>query len=205
MAGTHVGNVSAAIQRYVEANGFNVVREYSGHGVGTKMHEDPSIPNWGKDGRGPRLRAGMTFALEPMVMMGDPATRVLGDHWTVITADGKYGSHRFLGPLRDEACVVVVRLRRDRVLYGPPPPYAGLGRPCVHGERFAFKEPETWPEPDEEEIFVDERWGQVRLRGWHHLHAKQDADTPFTAIYAEVRLERERRPKPEHHIHGFLY
>ena len=115
---------------------------------------------------------------------------------TVITVDGKYGTHRFLGPLRDEPCLVVARLRRDRVLYGPPPPYAGFGRPRQHGQRFVFKEAETWPEPDEVHVFRDERWGQVRLRGWHHLHAKQDAATPFTAIYAEVRCERQHPPAP---------
>jgi methionyl aminopeptidase len=93
VVGNRTGDVSVAIQRYVEGNGFNVVREYSGHGVGAKMHEDPSIPNWGKVGRGPKLRAGMTYALEPMVMMGDPPTRVLEDHWTVVAADGKPCAH----------------------------------------------------------------------------------------------------------------
>lgn len=93
VAGNRFGDVSAAIQRYVEGQGFNVVREYSGHGVGKKMHEDPSIPNWGEPGRGQRLRNGMTYALEPMVMMGDPETKVLADHWTVIAADRKPNAH----------------------------------------------------------------------------------------------------------------
>lgn len=115
---------------------------------------------------------------------------------TVITTDGKYGNHRFLSPLRDEACLIVARLRRDRVLYGPPPAYQGWGRPRVHGDRFAFKEPDTWSDPHEEYCLTDERWGQVRLRGWHNLHPKQASENAFTAIYAEVRLERAKRPAP---------
>lgn len=93
VGGNRTGDVSAAIQQYVEGNGFQVVREYSGHGVGANMHEDPSIPNWGKAGRGPKLRPGMTYALEPMVLMTDPSTRVLDDHWTVIAADLKPCAH----------------------------------------------------------------------------------------------------------------
>lgn len=93
VAGNRTGGVSAAIQQHVEANGFSVVREYSGHGVGREMWEEPSIPNWGKPGRGPKLRPGMTYALEPMVLMGNPATRVLEDQWTVAAADGKPCAH----------------------------------------------------------------------------------------------------------------
>ncbi len=91
--GTRFGDISHTIQAFVEGHGFNVVREYGGHGVGRTMHEDPHIPNWGQPGRGQQLRPGMTFALEPMVMLGSPATRVLGDHWTVVTADGKLCAH----------------------------------------------------------------------------------------------------------------
>jgi len=113
-----------------------------------------------------------------------------------IVGDGKYGNHRFFGPLRDESCAVVARLRRDRVLYGPPPPYGGRGRPRKHGRRFAFKEPETWPEPDAEMHFDDERWGQVHLRAWGRLHAKQDADTVFKVLRAEVHCQRDKPPDP---------
>ena len=113
-----------------------------------------------------------------------------------IVGDGKYGNHRFFGPLRDEPCAVVARLRRDRVLYGPPPPYGGRGRPRKHGRRFAFKEPETWLEPEVEMRFSDERWGQVHLRAWSQLHAKQDADTVFTVLRAEVHGQRDKRPDP---------
>jgi len=91
--GQRVGDISAAIQRYAEANGFNVVREYTGHGIGQRMHEEPQIPNFGPPNRGPRLRPGMTFALEPMVTVGDWRTRTLSDGWTVVTADGSLSAH----------------------------------------------------------------------------------------------------------------
>lgn len=77
----------------------------------------------------------------------------------VIVGDGHYGSHRFFGPLREEPCALLARLRRDRVLYGPPGLYKGQGRRPKHGARFAFKQPESWPQPDEETEFEDERWG----------------------------------------------
>jgi methionyl aminopeptidase len=92
-AGKRTGDVSHTIQSYVESHGMSVVREYTGHGVGRKMHEDPQIPNWGRPGRGPLLKYGMTYALEPMVMLGNPATQVLDDHWTVVTQDGKLCAH----------------------------------------------------------------------------------------------------------------
>lgn len=91
--GNRLGDISYAIQHYVESRGFNVAREYGGHGVGRAMHEDPHIPNWGSPGKGQRLRVGMTFALEPMVMVGDPSLRVLDDHWTVVTEDGQLCAH----------------------------------------------------------------------------------------------------------------
>lgn len=91
--GNHLGDISAAIQEWVEGQGFNVVREYTGHGVGRDVHEDPSIPNWGKRHRGPLLRPGMTFALEPMVTVGPPALKVEADGWTVVTVDGGLCAH----------------------------------------------------------------------------------------------------------------
>ena len=92
-AGDYFGDVSAAIQEWVESQGYNVVREYTGHGVGRDMHEDPQIPNWGKPRRGARLRPGMTFALEPMVTVGPPDLYVAEDHWTVVTEDGRLCAH----------------------------------------------------------------------------------------------------------------
>jgi len=91
--GNRSGDISAAIQSYVESRGYNVVREYTGHGIGRKMHEDPQVPNFGKPGRGARLRRGMTIALEPMVLAGDNCVRVLEDHWTVVSCDGKLTAH----------------------------------------------------------------------------------------------------------------
>jgi methionyl aminopeptidase len=91
--GRRTGDVSAAIQRTVEAAGFSVVREYTGHGVGRHMHEDPQVPNYGVAGKGMVLRPGMTIALEPMVLAGGPETRVLEDLWTVVSADGKLTAH----------------------------------------------------------------------------------------------------------------
>jgi hypothetical protein len=114
----------------------------------------------------------------------------------VFVGDGRYGNHRFLGPLRDLAGARVVRLRQDRVLYGPPPSYAGRGRPRVHGQRFAFKEPETWPQPQQDLRFDDVRWGTVRVRLWSNLHAKADAKTVFSVLYVEVHLQREKPPRP---------
>jgi len=88
-----LGDISAAIQSYVESQGFNVVREYTGHGIGRLMHEDPQIPNFGQPRTGPRLRSGMTFALEPMVIAGDWRTRTLDDGWTVVSSDGALSAH----------------------------------------------------------------------------------------------------------------
>jgi len=91
--GAHLGDVSAAIQEYVETRGFSVVREYSGHGVGRDLHEDPLVPNFGSRGQGPVLKEGMTLALEPMVTTGDWRTRLAEDQWTVLTADGSLSAH----------------------------------------------------------------------------------------------------------------
>src|SRR5271165_2246489 len=91
--GNAVGDVGAAVQEYVEANGFSVVREFVGHGIGTKLHEEPQVPNFGARGRGPRLREGMVLAIEPMVNSGAPETRVLDDKWTAVTVDGSSSAH----------------------------------------------------------------------------------------------------------------
>jgi methionyl aminopeptidase len=91
--GKTVGDVGAAVQEYVEANGFSVVREFVGHGIGTRLHEDPQVPNFGTRGHGTRLREGMVLAIEPMVNIGKPGTRVLDDKWTAVTEDGSYSAH----------------------------------------------------------------------------------------------------------------
>jgi methionyl aminopeptidase len=91
--GVRLGDVSAAIQRYAEARGFSVVREYVGHGIGHDLHEDPQVPNFGVPGEGPLLQKGMTLALEPMVNAGGDRTKVAEDGWTVVTADGSLSAH----------------------------------------------------------------------------------------------------------------
>jgi methionyl aminopeptidase len=91
--GNRLGDVGAAVQRTVEAAGFSVVREYVGHGIGTAMHEEPDVPNYGPPGRGLRLREGIVLAIEPMVNVGRPGTRTLADGWTVVTLDGTRSAH----------------------------------------------------------------------------------------------------------------
>jgi methionyl aminopeptidase len=91
--GNTVGDVGAAVQEHVEANGFSVVREFVGHGIGTKLHEDPQVPNFGTRGHGARLREGMVLAIEPMVNIGRPGARVLDDKWTAVTEDGSLSAH----------------------------------------------------------------------------------------------------------------
>ncbi len=91
--GARLGDISAAVQHYAESRGYSVVREYTGHGIGRKMHEDPQIPNFGSPGAGPVLKKGMTLALEPMVNAGDWRTRLGNDHWVVLTADGSLAAH----------------------------------------------------------------------------------------------------------------
>jgi methionyl aminopeptidase len=91
--GNTVGHVGSAIQKHVEANGFSVVREFVGHGIGTRLHEPPQIPNFGKKGQGAELTEGMVLAIEPMVNSGRPETRVLSDKWTAVTLDGSCSAH----------------------------------------------------------------------------------------------------------------
>jgi len=100
--GNTIGDVGAAVQEIVEANGFSVVREFVGHGIGTKLHEEPQIPNYGSPGQGTKLREGMVLAIEPMVNSGGPEARVLDDKWTAVTVDGSYSAHF-------EHCVAVTK------------------------------------------------------------------------------------------------
>jgi len=91
--GGRVSDIGHAVQKHVEAFGFSVVREFVGHGIGEKMHEEPQIPNYGEPGHGPRLAEGMVLAIEPMVNAGKPAVKVLGDGWTAVTKDGSLAAH----------------------------------------------------------------------------------------------------------------
>lgn len=92
-AGAYLGDIGAAVQEVVEAAGFSVVREFVGHGIGTNLHEDPQVPNYGRHGTGIRLREGMVLAIEPMVNMGKKDVRVLEDGWTAVTVDGSVSAH----------------------------------------------------------------------------------------------------------------
>jgi methionyl aminopeptidase len=91
--GNHVGDIGYAVQRVAESAGYGVVRELVGHGIGTRFHEEPQIPNYGSPKRGPRLLEGMTLAIEPMITVGSPITKTLQDKWTVVTADGSLSAH----------------------------------------------------------------------------------------------------------------
>ncbi len=92
-AGARLSDIGAAVQRHVEANGFSVVREFVGHGIGVTLHEEPQIPNYGTPGRGPRLAEGMVLAIEPMVNIGQAGVKVLSDGWTAVTKDGSLSAH----------------------------------------------------------------------------------------------------------------
>lgn len=93
VVGNKIGDIASAVQNYCEEKGYGIVREYTGHGVGKELHEDPSVPNYGKAGRGVRLVAGMTLAIEPMINQGTAAIKVMPDGWTVKTRDGKLSAH----------------------------------------------------------------------------------------------------------------
>ncbi|MCL5972597.1 MAG: type I methionyl aminopeptidase [Firmicutes bacterium] len=93
VVGGHLGDISHAVQSYVEAHGFSVVRDFVGHGIGRQMHEDPQVPNYGTPGRGVLLRSGLALAIEPMVNMGNFDVDVLDDGWTVVTRDGSLSAH----------------------------------------------------------------------------------------------------------------
>jgi methionyl aminopeptidase len=92
-AGNHLGDIGWAVQQHAEANGYSVVRDYVGHGIGRRMHEDPQIPNYGRPGLGNKIKNGYVFAIEPMVNQGSHFTKVLSDGWTVVTVDGKPSAH----------------------------------------------------------------------------------------------------------------
>ena len=114
----------------------------------------------------------------------------------IVACDGKYGNAGFLRTVKGKRCGIVARLRCDRVLFGPPPlrEPKKRGRKKLHGKRFAFKEPDTWGEPDEMVELEDPYWGQVRLECWHHLHEKKGADVPYDVLRASVHREREKPP-----------
>ena len=91
--GNHIGDIGSAVQAHAEAHGYSIVRDYVGHGIGRQMHEDPQIPNYGKPGKGPKIKKGYVFAIEPMINLGSHHTKTLKDGWTVVTVDGRPSAH----------------------------------------------------------------------------------------------------------------
>lgn len=113
-AGIHLSDVSHAIGEYVYAQGFSLPYEYTGHGIGSSLHEDPSIPNMGPPGQGPILKAGMTLAIEPMVHVGKPYTQTLSDNWTVITRDHSLAAHfEHTVLVLDNGCDILTQLKKE--------------------------------------------------------------------------------------------
>ena len=116
--GIHLGDVQEAIQKTVESNGYNVARNFTGHGIGKSMHEDPSIPNFGKSGTGPILAKGMALAIEPMILEGRKDTRILGDGWTVKSKDGKLTCHyENTVVLTDDGYEIITLTEEEKKLY----------------------------------------------------------------------------------------
>ena len=115
--GARVSDIGAAVQAHVEAHGFSVVREFVGHGIGTALHEEPQIANYGPAGRGPRLAEGMVLAIEPMVNVGKPAVKVLSDGWTAVTRDSSLSAHfEHTVVVTGDGCEVLTMLAGDRAL-----------------------------------------------------------------------------------------
>ena len=112
--GARVSDIGAAVQQHVEAHGFSVVREFVGHGIGTSLHEEPQIANYGPGGRGPRLSEGMVLAIEPMVNLGKPGVKVLSDGWTAVTRDGSLSAHfEHTVVVTAEGCEILTLLATD--------------------------------------------------------------------------------------------
>jgi len=110
--GNHLGDIGFAVQSHAEAQGYSIVRDYVGHGIGRRMHEDPQIPNYGKPGKGPKIKKGYVFALEPMVNMGSLHTKTLADGWTVVTVDGQPSAHfEHTVAITEEGPEVLTRVR----------------------------------------------------------------------------------------------
>jgi methionyl aminopeptidase len=113
VAGGRLYDISGTVQRHVEAHGFSVVRLFVGHGIGRALHEEPQVPNFGVPGQGPRLRKGMTLAIEPMVNAGGPEVKILGDGWTAVTADGSKSAHfEHTIAVTDEGPVILTKYNR---------------------------------------------------------------------------------------------
>lgn len=119
-AGNHVGDIGFAVQTHAEAQGYSIVRDYVGHGIGRRMHEDPQIPNYGKPGKGPKIKKGYVFAVEPMINLGSHHTKTLKDGWTVVTVDGQPSAHVEHTIAVTEAGPEVLTLVEEGVAASPP-------------------------------------------------------------------------------------
>jgi methionyl aminopeptidase len=129
--GKRVGDVSAAVQDHIESEGFSVVRDFVGHGIGTQLHEPPQLPNFGQRDRGVRLRAGMVLAIEPMVNAGRPEVKILDDGWTAVTADGSRSAHfEHSVAITEEGPVVLTA--PDAAVIGRPAQGGSIRRPLEH-------------------------------------------------------------------------
>lgn len=117
--GNHVGDIGCVVQQHAEAHGYSVVREYVGHGIGRRMHEDPQIPNYGKPGKGPKIKRGYVFAVEPMINTGTHHTKTLKDGWTVVTVDGRPSAHVEHTIAITEEGPEVLTLVKEEVAAGP--------------------------------------------------------------------------------------
>jgi methionyl aminopeptidase len=116
--GNRIGDIGYAVQKFVEGFGYSVVREFVGHGIGRNLHEDPQIPNYGKPGQGPRIKAGMVFAIEPMVCQGGPEVEILKDNWTAITRDRSLAAHfEHTMAITDGGAVVLSELPENEPVY----------------------------------------------------------------------------------------
>jgi methionyl aminopeptidase len=116
--GNRIGDIGYAVQKYVEGFGYSVVREFVGHGIGRNLHEDPQIPNYGKAGQGPRIKAGMVFAIEPMVCQGGPEVEILKDNWTAITRDRSLAAHfEHTMAITEEGAVVLSEIPETQPIY----------------------------------------------------------------------------------------
>lgn len=110
VAGNRLGDIGSAIYEYCASRGYGIVRDYTGHGIGSHLHEDPSVPNYGKPGKGARLLPGMTIAIEPMINEGTEVTKVLRNNWTVVTADGKLSAHfEHTVAITDGECIILTQ------------------------------------------------------------------------------------------------
>lgn len=110
VAGNRLGDIGSAIYEYCASRGYGIVRDYTGHGIGSKLHEDPSVPNYGKPGKGARLLPGMTIAIEPMINEGTENVKVLRNNWTVVTADGKLSAHfEHTVAITDGECIILTQ------------------------------------------------------------------------------------------------